>query len=198
MKAFHNSSFTLAAAVMSAVLGVVLAAAAQSEGDRVSGKTETPTGQPERVRRPQPNPAGAGRFGAGFERFFGILTEEQRASLREATTAEDREKLRELEGKVREARKALFESGLVDKFDEAAVRQKAMAAASLEAEITVLRVKVFSKLRPPLSAEQLQKLASPSGPDAGAAAGESRRRRPDIPRDEHGLPLKEKPGTTEK
>jgi len=103
-----------------------------------------------------------------------------------------RDKVRGLEEKLRDVRKGLFEAGLTQKFDEAAVRDKAMEAAKLDAEMTVLRVKAFSEMRPPLSAEQMEKLKN-----LASAGGENRaepeRSRPDVKRDENGLPLKKQP-----
>ena len=159
--------------------------------------THAQTNTPPRSRRPpgsaadQAFPGGPGRFGFGPERLFGILTDEQRASLREIMAGQ-REKTRELEEKVREARRALYEAALLDKFDEETTRQKAMATAKLDAELTVLRLKALSQIRPPLSAAQLQKLAQP--PSSGGQPEEEtpRARRFDFPRDENGLPPKDR------
>src|SRR5262245_35495741 len=71
-------------------------------------------------------PGGPGRFGPVMDRLSNVLTDEQRNSLREAMQAQ-REKMRDVEEKLRDAQKELFEAGLVDKFDEEAIRQKAMA-----------------------------------------------------------------------
>jgi Spy/CpxP family protein refolding chaperone len=134
------------------------------------------------------------RAGAGFERLQSVLTEEQRASLREAMQAQ-REKLRDLEEQIRDQRQQLMLAGLTEKFDEEAVRKKALAVAKVEAEMTVLRAKAFSQIRPALTAEQMAKLkAGPAGP--GSDQPETPRRRPDVPRDEHGLPLKDSPPAT--
>jgi Spy/CpxP family protein refolding chaperone len=133
--------------------------------------------------------AGA-RFSAGFERVLSVLTEEQRASMREAMAA-DREKIRELEQKIRDSRKELFELGLREKFDEAAVREKAAAVAKLDAEMAVLRVKAISKIRPPLTAEQIEKIKNFTGPETSDRQPGPPRRHHDIPHDENGLPLKE-------
>ena len=100
--------------------------------------------------------------------------------------------MRDLEEKLREARKEIFEAGLKEKFDEAAVRQKAMATAKLDAEMTVLRAKAFSQMRPALSAEQIEKLKNLPAQGAGEGQGERTRRRPDVQRDEHGLPPKDR------
>jgi len=151
---------------------------------------------PNRPFRQGPAPAGAlGRFGPGYERLLGILTDDQRASLR-AAMEQHREKVRDLEEQLRDARKEIFEAGLTKTFDEASVREKAMAAAKLEADMTVLRVKAFSQMRPELSAQQLEQLAN-LAPAGGENPGAQERRRPDRKRDENGLPLKE-PGPTVK
>jgi Spy/CpxP family protein refolding chaperone len=154
-----------------------------------SGQTQNQGGDNPSPRR-QFGPGPAGRFSPGFERVLSVLTEEQRASMREAMAA-DREKIRDLEQKIRESRKELFELGLREKFDEAAVREKAMETAKLDSEMTVLRVKAISKIRPPLTAEQIEKIKSSAGPETGDRQPEPPRRRRDIPRDENGLPLKE-------
>src|SRR5437016_4111679 len=88
-------------------------------------------------RRPErfQGPGGYGpRVGGGFERVFGILTEEQRASFREAIAGQ-RERVRELEQKSAEARQELMEAALVDKFDEQKVRGKLNALTKVDAEL---------------------------------------------------------------
>src|SRR5437899_4441952 len=141
--------------------------------------------------RPSPHrPFGAGtRFSPGFERVLNVLTEEQRVSMRQGMLS-DREKIRELEQKIVQSRKELFELGLREKFDEAAVRDKANEVAKFESEMTVLRVKAISRIKPPLTAEQVEKIKN-SGPEMGDYQSEPPRRRHDVPRDENGLPLKE-------
>jgi Spy/CpxP family protein refolding chaperone len=134
-----------------------------------------------------------GRLAPGYDRVMGVLTEEQRASLR-IVMEEQREKVRDLEEKARDARKEVFEAGLAEKFDEAVVRQKATEVAKVDAELIVLRVKAFSQMRPPLSAEQVQKLKNLT-PGAAENRPGPDRSRPDIKRDENGLPLK-KPSPT--
>jgi len=170
------------ALIAGAVLLSILAVHAQPEPAKRPGGSPT-----DRSERPQPPGPMAGRFAAGFERLFNVLTDEQRASLREAME-DQREKVRDLEEKLRDARKEIFESGLTGKFDEDAVRAKAMTAAKLEAEMTVLRARAFSKLNPPLSGEQIEKIKN-----AAPGLGEGReqpRRRPETRRDENGLPLR--------
>src|SRR5262249_29697806 len=114
---------------------------------QVSGRAaeQSNTDSKQSEPRPRRGPFGAGAMGGGpgIERVFSVLTDEQRASLREAMEGQF-EKVRGLEEKLREARRALLEAALVEKFDETAVREKAEAAAKLEAEVTVIRAKAFS------------------------------------------------------
>jgi len=154
----------------------------------------TPAGGQPRPERPatsrserMPAGAAAGRVGPGFERVMSLLTDEQRASLREAMEAQ-REKTREFEEKIRRVRAELFTSSLSQTFDEETVRSKAMTAAKLEAEMTVLRAKVFSTMKPALSAEQLREIREffPRVDTRSATPP----RRPD--RDENDLPPKDR------
>lgn len=105
-----------------------------------------------------------------------------------------REPMRELEQKIRAARKDLMRASLAANFDEDAIRQKALEAGRLEAEMAVLRAKAFSKLKPPLSAEQIEQIKNPPPPENfdGPNRGEFRRRHdrpPGGPRDGNDLPL---------
>ena|SRR5437868_3123509 len=156
--------------------------------------------QPQPRRRPPEGlPGGPGRFGPGYQRLMTVLTEEQKASLREAME-QQRDKVREVEEKLREATRDLYTTGLGRKFDEQSVREKAGAVSKLEAEMTVLRFKAFSQMRPQLSTDQIAKLregpgGGPGG-DGGPIRGELPRKRSEKPRDENGLPVKEKPSET--
>ena len=170
------------------LLASVFVTAAQSDKNEGSKRSAAAGDETTRPQRRQLAGSPPGRFVPGFERLQTILTEDQRASLRE-TMQGQREKIRELEGKIRDARKDLLTAGLTEKFDEDAVRQKALAAAKLDAELTVLLAKALSQMRPALSAEQLEKLKS--SPAVRGAEQPEPPRRPDIRRDEHGLPLKE-------
>jgi Spy/CpxP family protein refolding chaperone len=107
---------------------------------------------------------------AGMGPAMSVLTEEQRASVMQAMQAQ-REKMRELEIKMRSARQELLAAGLDGKFDEEAVRKQAMAVANLDAEMAVLRVKAISQVQPPLSPEQIEKIKSamPNLPGRAAA-----------------------------
>lgn len=89
-----------------------------------------------------------------------VLTDEQRASFRQAMEGQ-RDKLRELEPQLFEARKELTLASVAEKFDENLVRTKALAVARLDAEISVLRAKALSQIKPPLSAGQIEQLKNP-------------------------------------
>ncbi len=179
---------TITATLLSAGLIIASIAGAQLKSDE---RPPLSRPQPKREVGDRPAFAGQGRFAAGFERLFSVLTEEQRASFREAMEAQ-RKTIRELEEKIRDARKEIFEAGFKEKFDEEMVRQKAMAAAKLDAELTVVRTKAFSQIRPALSAEQIEKIKNVPPPATGEVQPERPRRRPDIKRDENGLPPKDR------
>lgn len=131
----------------------------------------------------------AGHFLPFLER---VLTEEQRTSLRNAME-QQREQVRSLEQKLQDARRDLLKASVVEKFDEDSVRNKALEVAKLDAEMTVLRAKAFSQMKPPLSPDQLEQLRN-APRDGGENRGDSpapRRddRKPVGPRDENDLPL---------
>ena len=173
------------ALVWMAAFGAILTVGAQSNTDEKS-----PSSPRRQFNRTDASGAFPGRFTPGLDRVLNVLTDEQRASFREAIQSQ-REKVREIEEKIRDARKEIFEAGLKEKFDEEAVRQKAMAAAKLEAEMMVLRAKAFSQMRPPLSAEQMEKLKNLPSPGIETQS-ERPRRRPEVSRDENGLPPKDR------
>ena len=190
-KCFRHTAFAI---LLASSLTSTLSARAQSERNAQQERRPASGDEPGRFQRP---PGGLmGRAAPGFDRLQTVLTEEQRASLREAMQGQ-REKLRDLEEQIRDQRQQLMLAGLTAKFDEEAVRKQALAVAKVEAEMTVLRAKAFSQIRPALSAEQIQKLkAAPAGTGPGSDQPETPRRRPDIPRDEHGLPLKDNSAQT--
>jgi len=164
----------------------------------------------QRGDRPQPGGGAmgqalqAGRMAFQLER---VLTEDQRFSLREAMEKQ-REKMRETEEKLRPLRKELLEAGLAEKFDEKAVRKLALEVGKLDAEITVLRAKAMSQIKPALSAEQMEKIKNPppfepgefrrnfqGNPDNNRPnnRNDARPNRDRGPRDENDLPPKPKP-----
>ena len=191
MKNLNDAAKFLALIAFITFTGVIIVTAADNKTDENADPAARRQSNRQRVEG-QNSFAGPGRFAPGFERLFSILTEEQRASLREAMQSQ-REKMREAEEKLRDARREIFELGLKEKFDEEAVREKALAAAKLDAEVTVLRAKAFSQMRPALSAEQIEKLKN-LPPPGSETQGQSQRprRRPEVQRDENGLPPKDR------
>jgi Spy/CpxP family protein refolding chaperone len=137
-------------------------------------------------------PAQRDDFGA-----YRVLTEEQRLSFRETLEAQ-RDQTLALDEKLRAARKEVVAAGLTEKFDEDAVRKKALEVGKLEAELSVLRAKALSKVKPPLSAEQIEQIKNP--PPFKSFAERIRPARPVErppagagPRDEHDLAAPPKP-----
>lgn len=92
-----------------------------------------------------------------------VLTEAQRNSYMENMKA-NRDKQMELRMQVNALQKDIFETTLTNKWDENLIREKAMAQAKIEAEMTVLNAKAFSEIQPPLTAEQIDKLKGPPAP----------------------------------
>lgn len=107
--------------------------------------------------RPAPPQEGQGFFMAGLGPLGNALTDAQRASFRQAMQAQ-REKVRDLEAQLREARGKLLVLGLDGKFDEAVVRKQATSVAVLEAEMSVVRARALSQVQPPLAPEQIEKI----------------------------------------
>jgi hypothetical protein len=153
-------------------------------------------------RPPAGSPPGIqpGRFAPQLER---VLTADQRASLREMML-DQRERTQELEQRLREARRNLMQASLSPRFEEDVVRRTALEAGWLEGELAVLRGRALSRVKPPLSAEQMERIKNPPPMAAGEARPELRRdqRREELrregprpgdrptrePRDEHDLP----------
>jgi len=122
-----------------------------------------------------PGQAGAGQ-GAGIvgrfmqgpqNQILRVLTDEQTASLRQIMQGQ-RENLLKAESQLVEARKDLMVASVSGKFDESLIRTKALALANLDAEMSVLRARMFSQIKPPLSADQVEQLKSAPNDGAGA------------------------------
>lgn len=134
------------------------------------------------------------------ERFFPalnrVLTGAQRNSLRAALETQQ-EKIRSLEEKARVSRRALLGAAVGGKFDEAAARRNAQAAAQAEAELTVTFARALAEIKPPLSAQQIEQLKNfqPGRPRAGmgaeppAAPEKHLPLPPPLPRDTNDLPV---------
>jgi Spy/CpxP family protein refolding chaperone len=94
----------------------------------------------------------------------GVLTEEQRASY-EAALNRERPLMLDLQKKLRAARQDFLEASVDQKYDENLLRQKALIAARIEAEMALVRAKAMSEVKPPLTPEQIQKIkAGQPGP----------------------------------
>ena len=117
-----------------------------------------PAAQPFAGRQGMQRPGMAAGGGAG--RLLTVLTPEQRQSLREANE-ENRDQTRDLQEKLREARKAVAEASFAGEFNEAALREKLEAAAKLDTELAIIRARALSQIDPPLSPEQLEQIKNP-------------------------------------
>src|SRR5258706_12819131 len=145
MQTIRTNSLNRIAITFAVLAGGTWLAAAQPEpGDRPQ-RRPLPAGedQPQRGSqfRPQPGALGGGALMAVMR----VLTEEQRQSLRGQMQTQ-REQASKIEEQLRDARKELFAASLAEKFDEAAVREKALNVAKLEAELTVIRAKALSQI----------------------------------------------------
>lgn len=120
-------------------------------------------------------PAGFGGRGAGIERIAMVLTPEQRDSMRQYSMNSQKEAAG-LEEKIQEARKAALNAALEETINTDDLRLKLEAVSKLETEITILRVKAFAKMEPPLSAEQKEQIKNP--PPMSEALRNSPPRRP--------------------
>ena len=123
------------------------------------------SGHPDRPESPRGLAAGQPSVeGIAIGGSVGVLTQQQLASYESAMNSQ-REKLAELRIQLQAAHRDLLVTSLDQKFDENVIRQKALAAARIEAEMTVIRVKVFSQVKPPLTPEQIEKIkAGQPGP----------------------------------
>jgi len=126
---------------------------------------------------------------------FRILTKEQRGSFRE-TMAAQRNEMRAIEEQLRTARLDVVTAALAEKVDDDAVRKQALEVGKLEADLAVLRAKALAKVKPPLSAEQIEQIKNPRSFNPGESRIRPVRhvdRPPAGPRDEHDLPVNPKP-----
>ncbi len=63
----------------------------------------------------------------------------------------------ELNTKLQAVDREIFEAMYSDKLDEKLVREKVQAAASISADISLLRAKAFSEIQPPVTPDELAK-----------------------------------------
>jgi Spy/CpxP family protein refolding chaperone len=154
------------------------------------------TNAPARPQRPSGNPQ-ANLNGYALGGPVGVLTDQQRASY-EAALGRQRELMIRLQGELRAAREDFVAASVDQKFDENVMRQKAMAAYRLEAEMAVIRARAISEVQPPLTPEQIEKIkANQPGPVRPFRPGQQRQLEQAAPRaqgstnqDANGLPPK--------
>lgn len=125
-------------------------------------------GQP--VQRPlvqqfrEQNPPMGGGAAGGLGRVAMVLTPEQRTSLRDASE-EDRDRVRQLNEQLRNARRAVAEASFAKEFNEDTLRAKLEAAAKIESELAIIRARSLASIEPPLSDEQIEQLKNPPPQD---------------------------------
>lgn len=141
---------------------------AARDGDRPAGAPrdgERPAGAPRDGERPQgAQREGGFRGGGGFGGFQPIeLTEDQREAVREVME-EHRDDTTVLGEKMRDARKAYNDAVLADKADQNKIKASAKEVANIQAEQMIVQAKIFAKIRPKLTAAQLEQIKnSPAG-----------------------------------
>jgi Spy/CpxP family protein refolding chaperone len=99
-------------------------------------------------RRPAENVPGTRGGGPGFR-----FDDQQRDLLRQATQKESAE-LRSLNDKLQAAQKEFVQALVAEKYDEKSVREKADAAARIQADLAVVRGRIFAAIAPTLKPEQ--------------------------------------------
>lgn len=140
-------SARLALAVVATLLLYWPAAAQELPNPAPGGPTPAERGG----RRPPEGPR-AGMAGGAFR-----LDDQQRDLLREASRKESAE-LSRLNDKLQAAQKEFAQAVVAEKYDEKVVREKADAAARIQADIAVVRSRIFATIAPTLKPEQREQL----------------------------------------
>ena len=151
------NSMKLAQNISRLILPAILAAAPLT----LTAQTTNAPGpaRPQRAPGIMQGPNGGFALGA----LFSVMTEPQRASY-EAAINNERGQMAGLQAQLRAAGQDFLAASLDQKFDENVLRQKALAASRFEAELAVLRAKAMSKIQPPLTPEQIEKIkGAPAG-----------------------------------
>jgi Spy/CpxP family protein refolding chaperone len=166
--------------------GILLAASFSLRAEPAGAALNPPAARGSLAAAGQNNVAGYALGGP-----VGVMTDEQRASY-QTTLRAMHGRIAELDAKLRVARQDVLDTALTTKFDENVIREKALAAARIEAELAVIRAKALSQVQPPLSAEQIEKIKSgrpgPMRPLERPPRGESRA---GTNHDDNGLPPKQ-------
>ena len=175
---------------LSIILGVLLVTTLGLEAQPTNAPGIRPQAPRNAAPGTQPEIAGLSIGGP-----VGVLTEQQRAFYLEGMKA-IHPQVADLQVKLVAARQDMLTTSVTGKFDENAVRQKALVAARIEAEIAVLRAKVFSQVQPPLTPEQIERVkASEKVPTRALNRSSVQRPNQQVPagganQDENGLPPK--------
>lgn len=141
------------------------------------------------------------RGGVNPQDLFHDLNDQQRMALR-GFFETNQDVMRETGEKLARLRREIAESAVSDKPNEELIRDKSMAVAKLEADVTLARARAFARVRdqlPKETVERLRKMMANFGPrpgfqpqggaDVRREGGDVRRpaegdfRRPDAPRD---------------
>jgi len=99
-----------------------------------------------------------------------VLDEEQRMSLREIVAGQ-RGEMRQLEERLRAARRELLEVALQERANKDLLRRNAEVIGKLETELALRRARVMAEIRPRLSPEQRERLAHAPGPEFAPGPG---------------------------
>jgi Spy/CpxP family protein refolding chaperone len=172
-----NFSLPRAARRTALLLATLLAA-----GSAVFAQNDPPRpprpGQTDGERSPQRRPGGdqpgqpggpgqqfgggqrGGGFGGGMMFNDPSLTEEQRTAIREATESIGDE-MREVMERMNKTRRDLQEAIYADKVDQDLIRKRATEVGKSEGEMSIIRATIFAKIRPKLTAEQIERMKNP-------------------------------------
>ena len=123
------------------------------------GEGQGPGPRGPRFQQGQFQPGGFQQGRGGGMTMEAVLTEEQREKFVEEMFAQ-REKNRQLnpDEKFMKLRRELDQALFSEKLDEELVRKKSLELAEIDLERSLIRARAFAKIRPSLSAEQLERL----------------------------------------
>ncbi|MBI5774062.1 MAG: periplasmic heavy metal sensor [Verrucomicrobia bacterium] len=197
-----NFSLPRAARRTALLLATLLAAGSAAFAQNDPPRPPRPD-QAERERSPQRRPGGdqpgqpggqfggqrGGGFGGGMMFNDPSLTEEQRTAIREATESIGDE-MREVMERMGKTRRDLQEAIYAEKVDQDLIRKRAAEVGKAEGEMSIVRATIFAKIRPKLTAEQIERMKNPQ-PFGG---GQFRGQRPDGDRPPGARPDGDQPG----
>jgi Spy/CpxP family protein refolding chaperone len=180
----YNKLLKLNIVAVALLLTGLGATAQPGPGERPIRRGSPDSPRSERPFQPGGGPnAQMGGFGSGMFQALAVLNPEQRESFREQMRKEG-EQLRGSDQKLQQARREMMKAAFAEKFNEREVRKHAAAVAKIEADRTVQMAKILSRVEPPLSSEQRERLQNPPRP------GDFQQRRGGFPRE--GSPPRER------